>query len=350
MENNIINYGRNLSWISFNGKRTDQFTKYPLFIQSKPNMQIPEREYEKITIPGLSGELLFDKKRYKNIKKTYYIGCEIDSYSGESENEINYIDRASEIIDWLVGTPGYCKLIESYDESVYMLARLESQDVLMENVREGAIVIELIFDCKPFKYYVDGDNEFDFPWPEDYEEEYPCYRILNINDISNNRKLIKFKPILKIVFNDWAREHITDRPVYTLDDDHNYIEINICDENGLEKTNIKIDLGYCEFLNYQSFTTLIFDLETMLLYKEDDKTNLSSKIMINGDTNITLLNNYSIQITFYGPSYDHPPIIAKSDMYEYPEDPEDPSAGYNNYSRIAETIRWVKLIPRWCKL
>lgn len=346
MENNIINYGRNLSWISFNGKRTDQFTKYPLFIQTRPSIQIPERDIELIEIPGRSGELVYDKKRFKNITKTYYIASEIDTYEDNGNaNEVNYIDRASEIISWLVdGVNDYAELIESYFPNTVYMARLDSQEIMIDSIKDGAIVLQLTFSCKPYKCFNPAD--VNFPGPYEQEEEYPCYREQILSYIRDG--LSSADVYLVCTFDRNSRQRITGITVPTLEDDNNYMRIIIHNYHmPITPIVIKINLGYCDFLKNNATTQLTISLTNLIAYT-DSNVNLTDKITVEqGKIEDAIYDsNTKLQITMYGPSYNHTPMVATSDMYETLHDPDDPQSGYDNYSRIAEDINQVKIVFR----
>ncbi len=348
MENNTINYGRNLSWISFNGKKTNEFTKYPLFIQTRPTIQIPERDIELIEIPGRSGSLVYDKKRFKNVTKTYYISSEIDSYEdNENSSEINYIDRANEIIKWLVdGVNDYAELIESYSPNIVYMARLDSQETMIESVRDGAIVLQVTFTCKPYKYISPADVYM--PDPEEYEQLYPCYRTITLSYLKVKDYIDSSDVTLICSFDSNSFERLYNRRVSSLEDDNNYMLIKI---NNSEKMTdpfiVKINLGYFDFLVYNQTTQLTISLTDLIAYT-DGGVNLTDKMTIEQGTleNVVYDSNTTISLAMYGPSYNISPIKSESDRYDVEDDPDDPDTGYTAYSRIKEDITNVKIVFR----
>lgn len=362
MANNIINYGRNLSWISFNGKRTDQFTKYPLFIQSKPNIQIPERDVEMIEIPGRSGELIFDKKRFKNIKKTYYIGCELDGYSS---GDVTYIDRANEIIKWLVDTNGYAKLYESYDPNWYWLAKLEAQEVMIENVRDGALVVELMFTCKPdakhwyINDYVEPNLSTDFR-----ESGATRWRTIAFNDIKDispeDYNHCVCKPIITFKINE--PNELYDVPGWWHTDE-DFATFHIVFKKGpVTITNIRLEFGNLDVLrsyyNNGILQYITLDLEKMICIASDDNyidgdptdvKNITNTIVITGekDINFNTLTS-TLQFAFLGPDYDGDLLSDMYYTYNY-EDEEGQWVKADFKSRIDDNIQELYIYPRWWK-
>ena len=56
--------------IYYNGKSSEEFG---IVVETTPNYEIPERDYEILSIPGRNGDVVIDKGNYKNVERSYNI-------------------------------------------------------------------------------------------------------------------------------------------------------------------------------------------------------------------------------------------------------------------------------------
>ncbi len=134
-------------YFNFNGVSS---LEYDLFIRSKGTYNAPERDVTYQSIPGKNGDLLIDNGRYKNISIPYKVALLPASHADIAE-------RSRKIKRWLLGSVGYYRLSDSYDDRYFRLAAhttaLEIEEVLP---RYGEM--ELNFNCKPQRYSFDGQR------------------------------------------------------------------------------------------------------------------------------------------------------------------------------------------------
>lgn len=131
------------NWLTFAGKSTKDFDVY---LVGNAVYNAPSREYEKVSIPGRSGDLIIDYQRYLNLEVEY--------------NVIVYEDFDMNITglrNYLLSRTGYQRLEDTYFPDEFRLARF--QDGLeMETVRHSDIGHAVItFDCKPQRYLKSGE-------------------------------------------------------------------------------------------------------------------------------------------------------------------------------------------------
>jgi phage-related protein len=118
-----------------------------LIIQSKNTYAGAARDLSFTSVPGRSGDLLIDNKRYKNVTVKYTVAAL------EGIHDIPEI--AHRVKGWLSSEIGYLELIDSYDPNYYRLAAYASAyDLEQELPCLGRSTIQ--FNCKPFRYSIEG--------------------------------------------------------------------------------------------------------------------------------------------------------------------------------------------------
>lgn len=131
--------------ITFNNIESDT---YGIQVEIPPSYTMPERDYEVIHIPGRSGDIVIDKKSYKNVPRIYRIavGSHTESYDTQ-------VQRISE---WLHSASGYARLEDTYDPDVYRMA-MYSEENEISNIYNQAGRTTITFNCKPQRFLKDGD-------------------------------------------------------------------------------------------------------------------------------------------------------------------------------------------------
>lgn len=105
-----------------------------------------ERDYEVEEVPGRSGDLLFDKGRYKNIEVSYP--------SFIIDNSENNLDA---LRNYLATNKDYKKLEDTFHPDTFRLGYYRGGlQVETGNLNE-AFAFELIFNCKPQRFYKSGE-------------------------------------------------------------------------------------------------------------------------------------------------------------------------------------------------
>lgn len=120
-----------------------------LTIESCPRFGAGQRIVSKTTIPGKSGDLVFDTGAFSNYTQSYEIWFR-DKKSG-------MISAAKDIATWLLSPLGYQKLEDSYNPDVFRMA-VFTGPIEVENwmLTYGRATIE--FDCMPQRWLKSGQN------------------------------------------------------------------------------------------------------------------------------------------------------------------------------------------------
>ena len=132
--------------ITFNGRSSDDFG---IVVQYHPNDMIPSLCYESVKVAGRNGELHFSEHSYANVTRHYeiFLNTEADGFASGVRG----------LAEWLCSADGYCRLTDSYDPTVFYLARyLGGTEVENKAIRYGTAEIE--FDCYPQKFLLSGET------------------------------------------------------------------------------------------------------------------------------------------------------------------------------------------------
>lgn len=165
-----------MNYFYFGGGRS---IDYGIRISKEATLSAPEREVEVFSVPGRSGELLIDKGRFGAQAVTYeaFFRCQ----DGERAA------YARRIKSWLLGTPGYRELADTYDRQYYRLARYSGAlDIEAAGRRFGKL--NLTFSCQPFRLRQDGRALRELPLestvynPEDWPSK-PYFKLYGDGDI-----------------------------------------------------------------------------------------------------------------------------------------------------------------------
>lgn len=119
-----------------------------LLVGEKTIYNGPERDIERIEIPGMNGDLLLDNGRYRNVEVGYT--CYV------MPGDAKLVEACRAIKAWLYGAgTGYHVLADTYDSGYFRQAAYHGT----YDVEEWAIEIgyvPIVFDCKPEKYSFAG--------------------------------------------------------------------------------------------------------------------------------------------------------------------------------------------------
>lgn len=131
--------------ITYNGTAS---TNFKIKVEKFPDYEVPQRVVESFEVPGRNGNLLIDYGYYKNHKQTYEI------YYNAKTNGFWADTRA--IAKWL-NTDGYKRLTDSYDPTVYRMARV-SKIPTFKDFWGIMGRTEVEFDCKPQRFLLTGES------------------------------------------------------------------------------------------------------------------------------------------------------------------------------------------------
>lgn len=138
-----------MSYFTYNGRSSEEFG---LHIEKKDVFSAPEYDAEFISIPGRSGDLIVSNRRFANIKITYTVFLKRKTVS-----ELSDVLRA--VKGWLYTEPDrYHEITDSYDTGHLRYGVISgSLDIEEQFNKLGSF--RVTFNCKPFKYSLDGLQE-----------------------------------------------------------------------------------------------------------------------------------------------------------------------------------------------
>ena len=128
--------------IYFNGK--DLCEEFNMNVLGRGTYGSPARDIEQVHVPGRNGDLLFDNGGFLNQTVTYP-ECSILE---------NFPFYGAQLRNFLLSSPGYHELRDTYDPRYYRLAEYRGPfepDVHTARDNDSA-VFDLSFNCKPFRY------------------------------------------------------------------------------------------------------------------------------------------------------------------------------------------------------
>lgn len=130
--------------IWWHGKSSDDVH---VIVERCPDVIVPSRKHEKISITGRSGDLLVEQDAYENVLQRYeiYVSAEAPRLATISHT----------VVEWLM-VKGYQRLEDSYWLDTFRMASYTGGTEIANILnRFGRATIE--FDCKPQRFYKSGD-------------------------------------------------------------------------------------------------------------------------------------------------------------------------------------------------
>ena len=126
-------------------------------VERYPNVILPSRKQEKISVPGRSGDILLQQDAWENVRQPY------DIYISAERPRLCAV--AHQVAEWLL-VPGYNRLEDSYWLDYFRLATYAG-GAEIENVlgRFGRATIE--FDCLPQRWLKSGEHPVPVSGPID---------------------------------------------------------------------------------------------------------------------------------------------------------------------------------------
>lgn len=132
----------------YNGKSTRDFG---IRISGEDTWKKPAPDIERTSIPGRNGDLIASNRRYSNVDIVYPAGIVRD-----------FDSNFTAFANFMLSSPGYHMLEDSYHPDVYRLAVMESDfdPEMTKYNREGQF--EIKFNCKPQTFLKSGNQELTF--------------------------------------------------------------------------------------------------------------------------------------------------------------------------------------------
>ena len=138
-----------MSYFTYNGRSSEEFG---LHIEKKDVFCAPEYDASFTSIPGRSGDLIISNRRFANIKVSYTVFLARKNIAALS-------DVLRTVKGWLYTEPDrYHEITDSYDAGHLRYGVIGgSLDIEEQFNKLGSF--RVTFNCKPFKYSLDGLQE-----------------------------------------------------------------------------------------------------------------------------------------------------------------------------------------------
>lgn len=131
--------------IEFNGIRS---TAFGVFVEKYPPRPVPKRKFERYSVPGRSGDVMFFEEAWENVRQTY------DIYLSAEKAGLPIV--AAQVVRWLQHD-GYAELSDMYDRETFRRAVFTGPADLQNTLNQfGRATIE--FDCAPQRYLKSGQQ------------------------------------------------------------------------------------------------------------------------------------------------------------------------------------------------
>lgn len=138
-----------MSFFTYNGRSSEEFG---LHIEKKDVFSAPEYDAAFTSIPGRSGDLIVSNHRFANVKVSYTVFL-----ARKSIADLSDVLRA--VKGWLYAQPDrYHEITDSYDTG-YIRYGVISGTLDIEEQFNKLGSFRVTFNCKPFKYSVEGLQE-----------------------------------------------------------------------------------------------------------------------------------------------------------------------------------------------
>ena len=128
-------------------------SSYGLYINGRGVYDSPEPDLEYVTVPGRSGDLVYDNKRFNNIEVTYP-ACFMLT---------NFTTNFKSLQAFLLKHKGYYKLTDDYEPNYFRMASV-AEAIKLKDIDwvYNAGSFDLSFNCKPQRFLVSGETETDY--------------------------------------------------------------------------------------------------------------------------------------------------------------------------------------------
>lgn len=135
---------QSLDYLYFNGKSSTDFQAY---ITDAGVYDSPGRKYEKVSVPGRNGDVLFEQYCFDNKEHSYPVII-VDDF-----------DRNFDALkSYLLGCEGYKRLKDTYHPNEYYMATFSRIEDVKTTIYQKKGSCRVVFDRKPQKFLVSGER------------------------------------------------------------------------------------------------------------------------------------------------------------------------------------------------
>lgn len=139
-----------MGMITFNGVSSEDLG---IKVWTFPNYEVPEKEIQMIHVPGRSGDIAIDLDSYKNVERSYQVSL--------YDKTKSFAELGVILSGWLHSANGYAELSDSYEPDFYRMA-LYSEEVNLNNFLNQAVTATIVFNCKPQRFSIAGNEPWTF--------------------------------------------------------------------------------------------------------------------------------------------------------------------------------------------
>lgn len=202
----------------YNGKSSRDFG---ILISERPNVYgAPAADVEAVSVPGRSGDLLFDNKRYENYEIEYQ--CAVMAAFDELP------DKMRKIRNWLNADRGYNELRDTYTQGYFRKAAFMS--AIEDSTTKKLCEFSVRFNCCPFMFADSGKSKIAVTAAKSTD---------TVTKIMTNPESLAARPIIHIKKYDIKAMSVT---ISGIDESEYYKVIEI---TGGGELNIDTENQYC---------------------------------------------------------------------------------------------------------
>ena len=138
-----------MNYLYFGNKSSEDFK---VFITDAGVYDTPQREYEKVSVPGRNGDVLIEQDRFPNVIHEY--PCII-----AEDFDANFKAFSA----FMLSSRGYMRLEDSFHPDEFYIATFKGIDNLKHSTGQKMGSFVLKFDRKPQRYLKRGEKAYSFP-------------------------------------------------------------------------------------------------------------------------------------------------------------------------------------------
>lgn len=122
-------------------------SSFGAYISGSGTYNAPAHEYDTVSVPGRSGDILLPVNRYSNIEVSY--PCFISE---------NFSSNLRSLRSALLSTDRYARLTDTYHPDEFRIASFINSIDVDARSQNDAGEFNIIFNCKPQRYLTSGDS------------------------------------------------------------------------------------------------------------------------------------------------------------------------------------------------
>lgn len=127
---------------------------FGIYIGGEGTFNAPKRDVEMISIPGRNGAFALDKGRFQNIDVVY-------SAFNFEQDLATFAQNLSDFRNAICSQKGYQRLTDTFHLEEYRMATyLDGLEIKPVDFNTAA-TFDIVFDCKPQRYLLDGEEAID---------------------------------------------------------------------------------------------------------------------------------------------------------------------------------------------